>query len=110
MWSLFLGAPCDFVCACTTDANQRQKQLLKEHFEELGSEEGGSEDEEDERGGDASSMDEFSEEDDGRQRVGSCSIQLMTIICASQCNMSVHNYIFSPPYDTISSGKLKATR
>ncbi len=63
---------CDPLHDGTADANQRQKQLLKEHFEELSSEEGGSEDEDD-RGSDASSMDEFAEKEDGRQRVGSCS-------------------------------------
>lgn len=50
----------------TADANQRQKQLLKEHFEELGSEDGES-DEEDDREGDASSMDEYSQDEGGRQ-------------------------------------------
>ena len=59
-------------CDGIADANQRQKQLLKEHFEELGSEEGDSEDEEDDRRSESSSMDEFSGDEDGRQRVGSC--------------------------------------
>lgn len=52
----------DHVRGWSAEANARQKQLLKEHFEELGNEEE-SEEEEDDREGDASSMDELLDDD-----------------------------------------------
>ncbi len=55
------------------DANHRQKQLLKEHFQELGSE-GEESEEEDDREDDASSMEEVSEDEDRQQQVRKISL------------------------------------